>query len=64
MVHGEDFVADLVHTKKTLETKYKLKTETLGTGEGCKQEIRLLNTVLRRTAKGPRSRRTCSHTGA
>ena len=38
MVHGDDFVAvwnkhDLEHTRRTLETKYKLKTETLGTGE-------------------------------
>ena len=56
MVHGDDFVAvgskaDLAHTKKTVETKYKLQTETLGTGEGCKQEIRVLNKVLRCAAK-------------
>ena len=34
MVHGDDFVAagskaDLVHTRRTLETKYKLKIKIL-----------------------------------
>ena len=35
MVHGDDFVAvgsdkSLAETRKTLESKYKLKVETLG----------------------------------
>ena len=52
MVHGDDFVAvgpeqHLEETKKTLENKYKLKTQVLGCGEGEEKEIRILNKVVR-----------------
>ena len=44
MVHGDDFVAvgsaeSLVDTRATLETKYRLKVESLGEGTECQQEI-------------------------
>ena len=55
MVHGDEFVAvedKLKDTQKTLEQKYKIKTEKLGQGDGCKSEIRILNKVLRATSEG------------
>ena len=57
MVHGDDFIAvgdekSLKGTRATLEDRYKLKVETLGEGPACKQEIRVLNKVLRRTPEG------------
>ena len=57
MVHGDDFVAvgpdhDLDHVRKTLETKYKIKVEAMGCGEGDKSEVRILNKVIRMTKNG------------
>ena len=57
MVHGDDFIAvgtdqHLAKTRATLENAYKLKVETLGPGAGCKQEIRVLNKILRYTDAG------------
>lgn len=57
MVHGDDFVAVgsekiLAETRKTLESKYKLKVETLGGGDDCTKEVRILNKVLRWTDSG------------
>ena len=52
MVHGDDFVAvghegDLASTRGTLESKYKIKVETLGEGGQCKKEVRILNRIVR-----------------
>ena len=52
MVHGDDFIAigtddNLDATKKTLEDKYKLKTERLGVGKHDLKEVRILNKVVR-----------------
>ena len=57
MVHGDDFVAvgsaeSLVDTRATLETKYRLKVQSLGEGTECQQEIRILNKILRFTEDG------------
>jgi len=57
MVHGDDFIAvgpdqHLKETIKTLEDKYKLKTEKLGHGKGEMAEIRILNKVVRMTNEG------------
>ena len=57
MVHGDGFIAvgphqHLKETKRTLEEKYKLKTQELGCGEGQKEEIRILNKVVRMTSDG------------
>ena len=57
MVHGDDFVAvgtesDLRSTRATLENKYKIKVETLGKGPGCKDEVRILNKIVRYTNEG------------
>ena len=57
MVHGDDFVAvgprkHLAHTKAALEEKYKIKTEELGRGKGQKEEVRILNKVVRVTDSG------------
>ena len=57
MVHGDDFVAvgdekHLAKTRETLESKYKLKVEVLGSGPGCRDEIRVLNKILRHTDEG------------
>ena len=57
MVHGDDFVAvgpeeNLKATTKTLEDKYKLKVEVLGTKEGQSSEMRILNKVVRTTSEG------------
>ena len=57
MVHGDDFVAvgkgrDLTNARDTLEGKYKIKVEVLGDGEECKQEVRILNKIVRYTDTG------------
>ena len=57
MVHGDDFIAvgtdqHLKETIKTLEDKYKLKTEKLGHGKDEMAEIRILNKVVRMTNEG------------
>ncbi len=57
MVHGDDFVAvgeerNLAATRATLENKYKIKVETLGEGEGCKSEVKILNKIVRYTNEG------------
>ena len=57
MVHGDDFVAvgpqqHLEETKKTLESKYKLKTQVLGREAGEEKEIRILNKVVRMEEDG------------
>ena len=57
MVHGDDFVAvgpkqHLAATRKTLEDKYKLKVDLLGTQQGESNEMRILNKVVRATASG------------
>jgi hypothetical protein len=57
MVHGDDFVAvgprkHLVETRSTLESKYKLKVETLGNEKGDSSELRILNKVVRATPVG------------
>ena len=57
MVHGDDFVVvgpkqHVMDARKTLENKYKLKVDSLGTAPGCKEEVRILNKVLRYTNRG------------
>ena len=57
LVHGDDFVAvgsdhGLAETRATLENKYKLKGEVLGEGQGCVEELRILNKVVRYTPAG------------
>ena len=59
MVHGDDFIAvgpdkNLQSTVKTLEDKYRLKTEKLGcnVSAGESSEIRILNKVVRMTGDG------------
>ena len=57
MVHGDDLVAvasveSLVDTRAALETKYRLKVESLGEGTECQQEIRIFNQILRYTEDG------------
>ena len=52
MVHGDDFVAvgdkrSLAKLRATLESKFKLKVQTLGNGEGHVSELRVLNKVIR-----------------
>ena len=56
-VHGGDFTASgpeagIRELEATLGAKYEFKTEILGPGPGHKQEIRVLNRVLRWTAEG------------
>ena len=57
MVHGDDFVAvgdkdGLKSVREALEGKYKLKVQALGGRRECAKEIRLLNKIVRHTAKG------------
>ena len=57
MVHGDDFVAvgdkdGLKSIREALEGKYKLKVQTLGSRKECSKEIRVLNKIVRHTAKG------------
>ena len=57
MVHGDDFVAvgsdeGLADARASIEGKYKLKVETLGSGKGCTQEVRILNKIVRYTPTG------------
>ena len=57
MVHGDDFVAvgpnqHLEHVEKTLGDKYKIKVDKLGLGKGQKDEVRILNKVVRMTEYG------------
>ena len=57
MVHGDDFVAvgpqeHLEETRRTLESKYKLKTQVLGCEEGEEKEVRILNKVVRMSDSG------------
>ena len=63
MVHGDDFVAvgeeeGLQEARRVLEDAYNTKVETLGDGDGGKQEIRVLNKVIRNTKEGTNSKRT------
>ena len=56
-VHGGDFIASgpetgLRELEATLGARCEIKTEFLGPGPGHKQEIRVLNRVLRCTAEG------------
>ena len=56
-VHGDEFFASgleagLQALEATLRAKYHIKTEMLGAGPGQKQEIGILNRVLRLTAEG------------
>ena len=57
MVHGDDFDSVgpdqlLGEVRKTLEDKYKIKVEMLGSGAEHVQEIRILNKVVRVMDKG------------
>ena len=54
MVHGNDFVAvgsgaGFKRTSEAVENKYCLKVQTLGSREGCDQEISVLNEIIRYT---------------
>ena len=54
MVHGDDFVAvgrkeNLKKLRGTVESRYKLKAQTLGNGDGNAKGLRLLNKVIRLT---------------
>ena len=57
MVHGDDFVGvgrpeELAKLRSALESKYKLKVETLS-GESCDvQEVKILNKIVRWTDAG------------
>ena len=57
MVHGDDFVAvgepEHVETAtKSLKERYKIKVETLGTGDGEVREVKVLNKIIRLTKAG------------
>lgn len=61
-VHGDDFVvtgmpAELQWMRSKIEEKYELKVEVLGLDQGQHTEVRVLNRILRWTAKGVSMRR-------
>ena len=56
-MHGDDFVvvgmpSELAWMQKNIEEKYELKAEVLGPDKGQCKEVRVLNRILRWTARG------------
>ena len=56
-IHGDDFVSSaqgeqLKWMKEQLEKKYEMTTEVMGPDKDQKQEVRVLNRILRWTQEG------------